>query len=103
MGAILNKSKKSIHRNSSTSTVPLIDPSKLSSKELLKKNSLLASTQPSLLKNKTPTQLAFEQARLKRLANQSPQPSTHKERVQKFNEYLAKLSDHHDIPKVGPG
>ena len=28
---------------------------------------------------------------------------THREKVQEFNVYLAKLSEHHDIPRVGPG
>ena len=28
---------------------------------------------------------------------------THREKVQDFNVYLAKLSEHHDIPRVGPG
>jgi protein FAM32A len=28
---------------------------------------------------------------------------SHKEKVAEFNEYLGKLSEHHDIPKVGPG
>ncbi|KMT17741.1 hypothetical protein BVRB_2g034930 isoform A [Beta vulgaris subsp. vulgaris] len=28
---------------------------------------------------------------------------SHRDRVQKFNEYLANLSEHYDIPKVGPG
>jgi len=28
---------------------------------------------------------------------------THKERVEKFNTDLSKLSEHYDIPKVGPG
>jgi protein FAM32A len=28
---------------------------------------------------------------------------THREKVQEFNAYLAKLSEHHDIPRVGPG
>ncbi|EFJ48610.1 hypothetical protein VOLCADRAFT_104664 [Volvox carteri f. nagariensis] len=28
---------------------------------------------------------------------------SHRERVKEFNEYLAQLSEHHDIPKVGPG
>lgn len=32
------------------------------------------------------------------LASQS-----HKDKVQEFNEKLSKLSEHHDIPKVGPG
>lgn len=28
---------------------------------------------------------------------------SHRERVNEFNAYLANLSEHHDIPKVGPG
>uniref|UniRef100_A0A7S0KSV0 DUF1754-domain-containing protein n=2 Tax=Micromonas TaxID=38832 RepID=A0A7S0KSV0_MICPS len=28
---------------------------------------------------------------------------SHKDKVREFNEYLSKLSEHHDIPKVGPG
>jgi protein FAM32A len=54
---------------------------------------------------KTPSQLAFEAAQQKKqreklslLASKS-----HKEKVAEFNEYLGKLSEHHDIPKVGPG
>lgn len=28
---------------------------------------------------------------------------SHRDRIQKFNLYLANLSEHYDIPKVGPG
>lgn len=28
---------------------------------------------------------------------------THKERVEELNTYLSKLSEHHDMPKIGPG
>lgn len=28
---------------------------------------------------------------------------SHKDKVREFNEKLSKLSEHHDIPKVGPG
>mmetsp|Transcript_4387 Transcript_4387/g.6862 ORF Transcript_4387/g.6862 Transcript_4387/m.6862 type:complete len:127 (-) Transcript_4387:66-446(-) len=28
---------------------------------------------------------------------------SHRDKVRDFNEYLSKLSEHHDIPKVGPG
>jgi protein FAM32A len=28
---------------------------------------------------------------------------THKERVEELNSYLSKLSEHHDMPKIGPG
>lgn len=39
-----------------------------------------------------------EEDQIRRLAEKS-----HRERVKDFNEYLAKLTEHHDIPKVGPG
>ena len=39
-----------------------------------------------------------EKEAIERLASK-----THKEKVQEFNEKLASLSEHHDIPKVGPG
>lgn len=28
---------------------------------------------------------------------------THKQRVEELNTYLSKLSEHHDMPKIGPG
>ena len=28
---------------------------------------------------------------------------SHRDKVKDFNEYLSKLREHHDIPKVGPG
>ncbi|PYH48379.1 DUF1754-domain-containing protein [Aspergillus saccharolyticus JOP 1030-1] len=28
---------------------------------------------------------------------------THKERVEELNKYLSRLSEHHDMPKIGPG
>ena len=41
---------------------------------------------------------ALEEGRLRKLAAKS-----HRERVADFNAYLSNLSEHHDIPKVGPG
>lgn len=40
----------------------------------------------------------LEARRLLKSANES-----HRDRVQRFNQYLANLSEHYDIPKVGPG
>ncbi|KAJ7529465.1 hypothetical protein O6H91_15G051700 [Diphasiastrum complanatum] len=40
----------------------------------------------------------LEIASLAKLANKS-----HRERIEDFNQYLANLSEHYDIPKVGPG
>lgn len=43
-------------------------------------------------------QIQLEKDRLKKLAGKS-----HRDRVKDFNDYLANLSEHHDIPRVGPG
>ncbi|GAU28194.1 hypothetical protein TSUD_313530 [Trifolium subterraneum] len=40
----------------------------------------------------------LERQRLAKMANRS-----HRDRIQHFNQYLANLSEHYDIPKVGPG
>ena len=40
----------------------------------------------------------LEEEQLKKVAEKS-----HRDRVKDFNEKLAQLSEHHDIPKVGPG
>jgi protein FAM32A len=39
-----------------------------------------------------------EAERVAKLASKS-----HRDRVNDFNAYLANLSEHHDIPRVGPG
>jgi protein FAM32A len=39
-----------------------------------------------------------EAERLAKTASKS-----HRQRVQEYNEKLAQLTEHHDIPKVGPG
>jgi protein FAM32A len=28
---------------------------------------------------------------------------THKQRVEELNKYLSNLSEHHDMPRIGPG
>ncbi|GAX73940.1 hypothetical protein CEUSTIGMA_g1390.t1 [Chlamydomonas eustigma] len=40
----------------------------------------------------------LEAERLKKMAAKS-----HRERIKEFNDHLTNLSEHHDIPKVGPG
>ncbi|PSR90803.1 hypothetical protein BD289DRAFT_365600 [Coniella lustricola] len=60
--------------------------------------------------HKTETERKFEEVRRKRLLELSEQANarpgllkTHKERVEELNTYLSKLSEHHDMPKIGPG
>ncbi|CAI8599716.1 unnamed protein product [Vicia faba] len=40
----------------------------------------------------------LELQRVEKMAKRS-----HRDRIERFNQYLANLSDHYDIPKVGPG
>lgn len=64
-----------------------------------------ATAPVKLVTHKTPAQLAFEAAQKKKQKEKLPRlaAKSHKEKVAEFNEYLGKLSEHHDIPKVGPG
>ena len=63
------------------------------------------TTSVKLITKKTSAQLAFEAAQTKKQQEKLPglAAKSHKEKVAEFNEYLGKLSEHHDIPKVGPG
>ncbi|GLT85139.1 hypothetical protein SLE2022_033370 [Rubroshorea leprosula] len=42
-----------------------------------------------------------EKLELQRLAKMASR--SHRDRIQEFNQYLANVSEHYDIPKVGPG
>lgn len=42
-----------------------------------------------------------EKIELERLAKMAKK--SHRDRIHEFNQYLANLSEHYDIPKVGPG
>lgn len=40
----------------------------------------------------------IDEQKLAKVANKS-----HRDRISDFNQYLANMSEHYDIPKVGPG
>ncbi|KAJ7161398.1 hypothetical protein C8R43DRAFT_992738 [Mycena crocata] len=54
---------------------------------------------------KTDAERRFEEVQKRRLAERVSKLAnkTHKDRVSEFNAHLESLSEHHDIPKVGPG
>ncbi|KAJ3274241.1 hypothetical protein HDV01_003314 [Terramyces sp. JEL0728] len=54
---------------------------------------------------KTATELKHEKIKKMRLEDKIEKAAekSHKERVADFNKYLSSLSEHHDIPRVGPG
>ncbi|KZT52517.1 DUF1754-domain-containing protein [Calocera cornea HHB12733] len=55
--------------------------------------------------NKTEAERRFEERQRRMLERRVQQMAkkTHKDRVHEFNAKLETLSEHHDIPKVGPG
>ncbi|KAJ5883085.1 uncharacterized protein N7473_009971 [Penicillium subrubescens] len=54
---------------------------------------------------KTEAERKYEEIRRKRLHErlQKEGIKSHKERVEELNKYLSRLSEHHDMPKIGPG
>jgi len=55
---------------------------------------------------KTEAERRHEEMRRKRLHDRLARQGgakTHKERVEELNRYLSRLSEHHDMPRIGPG
>ncbi|KAL8709584.1 MAG: hypothetical protein Q9220_005676 [cf. Caloplaca sp. 1 TL-2023] len=60
---------------------------------------------PPQPRGKTEAELRHEERRRRRLEERLRREGTktHKERVEEFNHYLSNLSEHHDMPRIGPG
>jgi protein FAM32A len=56
-------------------------------------------------RQKTEAEKRHDEKRRKRLEEKMRKEGvkTHKERVEELNKYLSGLSEHHDMPKIGPG
>ncbi|KAL2403965.1 hypothetical protein ABEF95_004337 [Exophiala dermatitidis] len=54
---------------------------------------------------KTEAERRYEEQRRKRLEERLRREGikSHKERVEELNRYLSSLSEHHDMPRIGPG
>lgn len=54
---------------------------------------------------KTESERRYDEQRRKRLEDRLKKEGvkTHKQRVEELNRYLSGLSEHHDMPKIGPG
>ncbi|KAI4528322.1 DUF1754-domain-containing protein [Schizophyllum commune Loenen D] len=114
-GGIVKKKKKSKHKSKSTESE--VDAERKRVKELLLKNdddgpspSGSGRNSPAVggsssVDRRTDAEKRFEEIQRRRLQQKVAKLAgkTHKERVQQFNEKLESLSEHHDIPKVGPG
>ncbi|KAF9454105.1 DUF1754-domain-containing protein [Macrolepiota fuliginosa MF-IS2] len=69
------------------------------------RNSPAVAGSSSGVSKKTEAERRFEEVQKKRLVQRVAKLAgkTHKDRVNEFNSKLEALSEHHDIPKVGPG
>ncbi|KNG45714.1 DUF1754-domain-containing protein [Stemphylium lycopersici] len=56
-------------------------------------------------RQKTEAEKRYDEMRRKRLEEKMKKEGvkTHKEKVEELNKYLSGLSEHHDMPKIGPG
>ncbi|EOA90316.1 hypothetical protein ACJQWK_07371 [Exserohilum turcicum] len=56
-------------------------------------------------RQKTEAERRYDEMRRKRLEERLRKEGvkTHKEKVEELNKYLSGLSEHHDMPKIGPG
>lgn len=56
-------------------------------------------------RKKTEAEKRHEEMRRRRLEERMKREGvkTHKEKVEELNKYLSGLSEHHDMPKIGPG
>ena len=56
-------------------------------------------------RRKTEAERRHDEKRRKRLEERMKKEGvkTHKEKVEELNKYLSGLSEHHDMPKIGPG
>ncbi|KAK2764416.1 hypothetical protein FQN54_009110 [Arachnomyces sp. PD_36] len=63
------------------------------------------SKEGEVVVGKTEAERKYEEIRRKRLDERLKREGvkTHKERVEELNKYLSNLSEHHDMPRIGPG
>ncbi|KAJ3150401.1 hypothetical protein HDU89_003182 [Geranomyces variabilis] len=110
-GAIKKKKKKVKSEKSSSKTHP---PASTTIAATSSSQSILETTadageqtqdKPHARRQKTAAELKFEEIQRQRQQDRIAKTaaSSHKERVAEFNKYLEGLSEHYDIPKVGPG
>lgn len=69
------------------------------------KPSLDKSNTSSSIDNRTESEKKFDQTQRLRMKDRVKNQAkfSHKDKVNQFNQHLDRLSEHHDLPKVGPG
>ncbi|KAI0347785.1 DUF1754-domain-containing protein [Trametopsis cervina] len=110
-GGIVKKKKKSKSKSkdkeAETESSRSRELEKLLAEDERKSSSPGPSTSRTVVstERKTAAEKRFEETQKRRLAERVARlaTKTHKDRVNEFNNKLESLSEHHDIPKVGPG
>ncbi|KAJ8481202.1 hypothetical protein ONZ45_g6528 [Pleurotus djamor] len=114
-GGIVKKKKKSKSKSKEKQSTPPADAERARVKEMLFKEDKDSQSPSGSGRNspavsgsngrKTKAEERFEEVQKRRLAERVAKMAhkTHKDRVNEFNSHLESLSEHHDIPKVGPG
>ncbi|EDO07605.2 hypothetical protein BBOV_III000380 [Babesia bovis T2Bo] len=105
-GKLIAKNKKVIDTNTNKPK-DVIEVKKLLPKPDVESSDALQSkiNQVMLNESLTTTEKTFLIAQIKRSSKKVDDvlKESHREKVEKFNKKLASLSEHFDIPKVGPG
>ncbi|KAI1444578.1 DUF1754-domain-containing protein [Annulohypoxylon stygium] len=110
-----NKKKKKTKSNLERSLATSDDPASQEAKQTMEAEEADKTRQDngddeSIVEHKTEAERRHEEANRKKMLKMLEDPrvasefrKTHKERVEGLNTYLSKLSEHHDMPKIGPG
>ncbi|KAF2643788.1 DUF1754-domain-containing protein [Massarina eburnea CBS 473.64] len=88
-----------------TTAEPSHTPRRSISPDTAEKEIREASDAPGGGRQKTEAEKRHDEQRRKRLEDRLKKEGikTHKEKVEELNKYLSGLSEHHDMPKIGPG
>ncbi|GAA5854618.1 hypothetical protein JCM8547_004911 [Rhodosporidiobolus lusitaniae] len=104
-GAVDPTKKKKKKSSTSKKLREAEEPASGSGRDSGRDDSPVASSSSAPADGKTEAQRRFEEVQRKRLLDKAAKAAvkSHKDRVAEFNEKLENLSEHYDIPKVGPG
>ncbi|KAI0308158.1 hypothetical protein B0F90DRAFT_1680617 [Multifurca ochricompacta] len=102
-GGVVKKKKKPKGDRTPKDTIQDDEPAKPSPSGSNRSSPAIAGSSSD--DRKTAAEKRFQGIQRKRLADKVKKLAgkTHKDRVHEFNTKLETLSEHHDIPKVGPG
>jgi len=103
--SITKKKKKREHDKAQELVSKIVEQEEISSSEKIEVSTENPPTQPGVMVYKTDAEKRFEAIKRQRDLDKASKLATksHRQRVEEFNKYLNNLSEHYDIPKVGPG